>query len=71
LTAPAVADGKVYFASISDPFFYCVDEKGNGDGTTTCIWKYMMGNKVEESVPAIYGGYAYILCSDGYLYAFK
>ena len=71
LTAPVVADGKVYFASTSDPFFYCVDEKGNGNGTTTILWKYKMGDRVDESVPAIYGGLAYILCSDGYLYAFK
>lgn len=71
ITAPAVADGKVYFASTADPFFYCVDEKGNDDGTTTCLWKYKMGDRVYESHPAIYGGLAYILCRDSYLYAFK
>jgi outer membrane protein assembly factor BamB len=71
LTRPAVAGGKVYFASTSDPFFYCVDEKGNKDETTTCLWKYKMGDRVYESAPAIYGGKAYILCRDGYLYAFK
>ena len=65
LTGPAIADGKVYFASTSDPFFYCVDEEGN------CLWKYKMGDRVDESVPAIYGGRAFILCSDGYLYAFE
>ena len=71
ITAPAVADGKVYFASTSEPFFYCVDEEGNGDGMTTCLWKYKMGDRVDESVPSIYGGQAFILCSDGYLYAFE
>ena len=71
LTAAAIADGKVYFGSTSDPFFYCVDEKGNGDGTTTCLWKYKMGDRVFESVPPVYGGMAYICCRDGYLYAFK
>jgi len=71
LGGPAVADGKVYFASASDPFFYCVDEKGNGDGTTTCLWKYRMGDRVEESCPAISGGRAFVLSADGYLYAFE
>ncbi|MCD6096466.1 MAG: PQQ-binding-like beta-propeller repeat protein, partial [Thermoprotei archaeon] len=40
-------------------------EEGN------CLWKYKMGDRVDESVPAIYGGRAFILCSDGYLYAFE
>ncbi len=34
--------------------FYCLDAEGNGDGTTTCKWMYKMGNKVEESTPAMY-----------------
>ena len=71
LTAPAVADGKVYFPSTADPFFYCVDEKGNGDGTTKTIWKYKMGDRVYESVPPIYGGMTYICCRDGWLYALQ
>ena len=71
LTAAAIAGGKVYFASTSHPFFYCVDEKGNGDGTTTCIWKYKMGDRVFESVPPVYDGMAYICCRDGYFYALK
>ena len=71
LTGPAIANGRVYFGSHTDPFFYCVDEKGNGDGTTTCLWKYEMGDVVIESCTAISGGKAFILCSDGYLYAFK
>ncbi len=71
LTAPAVADGKVYFPSTADPFFYCVDEKGNGDGTTNTIWKYKMGDRVYECVPPIYGGMTYICCRDGWLYALQ
>ena len=71
LTGPAIANGKVYFGSHVDPFFYCVDEKGNGDGTTNCLWKYEMGDAIIESCVAISGGKAFILCADGYLYAFK
>ena len=71
LTAAAVADGKVYFPSTVDPFFYCVDEKGNGDGTTKTIWKYERGDRVYESVPPIYGGMTYICCPDGCLYALQ
>ena len=71
LTAAAIADGRAYFASSVDPFFYCVDEKGNGDGTTTCLWKYKMGDRVYESVPPIYGGMIYICNRDGFFYALK
>ena len=71
LTAAAIAGGKVYFGSTADPYFYCVDEKGNGDGTTTCLWKVKMGDRVFESVPPIYVGMAYICCRDGYFYALK
>jgi outer membrane protein assembly factor BamB len=70
ITGPVVAAGKVYFASTSDPFFYCVDAEGNGDGTTTCLWRYDMGERVYESVPAIYAGRAFILSESGWLYAF-
>lgn len=71
LTAAALAGGKAYFPSTVDPFFYCVDETGNGDGTTTCLWKYRMGDRVYESVPPIYGGMTYICNRDGFFYALK
>ena len=71
ITAPAVAAGKVYFACTSDPFFRCVDATGSGDGTTRCLWRCALGDRVYESVPAIYAGKAYILSEDGYLYAFE
>lgn len=71
ITGSSVADKYIYFASTADSFFYCVDTRGNGDGTTTCLWRYNMGERVYESVPAIYDRHAYILSESGYLFAFK
>lgn len=65
ITGPSVAGDRVYFASTSSPYFYCVDA---GDGTLR--WRYEMGERVYESVPALYAGRAYILNENGYLYAF-
>lgn len=69
ITGPSVAAGKVYFASTADPFFSCVDATGNGDGTTSTLWRCELGERVYESVPALYGGRAFILSESGYLYA--
>ncbi len=47
LTAPVVAGGRVYFGSLTSPYIYCVDEKGNGDGTTESknpVQLFMMTN---------------------------
>jgi outer membrane protein assembly factor BamB len=72
LSGPVVGiENKVYFPSIADPYFYCVDAVGNGDGTTTCHWMYQMGNKVEESTAALYGNRAYIMSSDGFIHAIR
>lgn len=72
LTGPIIgANDRVYFASTVSPYFYCVDRKGNGDGTTNLLWRVRMDNKVEESVPALYKGKVYILNSGGYLTAIE
>lgn len=69
LTAPVAAGDKVYFASTTSPYFMCVAKEPNSDGSVNCIWNIRLGNKVEESCTAVADGQAYILCSDGYLYA--
>jgi outer membrane protein assembly factor BamB len=72
LTGPVVSgSGKLYAGSTVLPYFFCLSAIGNGDGTTNELWRVYVGNKVEESVPCIYGDTAYILSSDGYLYAIK
>ncbi|QLE02455.1 PQQ-binding-like beta-propeller repeat protein [Galbibacter sp. BG1] len=72
LTGPVIgANNRIYFASTVSPYVYCVDEKGNGDGTTGLYWKVRMDNKTEESVPALYNGMLYVLNSGGYLTAIK
>jgi outer membrane protein assembly factor BamB len=67
LTAPVIAGGHVLCASTSGPYFSCLDERGNGDGTTRLLWRVRMGDRVDESVPAIWGDRACILDTDGWL----
>ena len=71
LTGTANSEGKVYFASTNDPYLWCVDEEGNGDGTTNVYWKFKMNGRAEESCVAIAYGKAYILTTDGYVYAIE
>jgi outer membrane protein assembly factor BamB len=72
LTGPVIGtDNRVFVASTTSPFLYCLDGKGNPDGTAKLHWAYRMGNKVEESVPCLYGDSLYILSCDGYLHAVK
>lgn len=68
---PSLARDRVCVGSSADPFFVCVDPKGSGDGTTSLLWRYRTGGIFEESVPAIYGDKAFVLCTDNYLYAFQ
>jgi outer membrane protein assembly factor BamB len=71
LTSPAIARDKLFFGSTADVFFTCAGAKGNGDGTTDVIWRYKLGGVVEESILAVYGARAYVLCNDGNLYALQ
>jgi len=69
LTGPANAQDKVYFASTMEPYLWCVDAAGNGDGTTKVHWKFKMTGRAEESCVTIANGMAFILATDGYVYA--
>lgn len=68
-TAPVVAGGRVYVGSLTSPYIYSLDEKGNGDGTTECFWKFRMENRMEEACAAFYGDKLYLLSSGGWVYA--
>lgn len=63
--------GRVFVASMVSPFLYCLDGDGGQNGRARILWTYRMGNRVDESVPALYGDRLYILSSDGYLHAVK
>jgi outer membrane protein assembly factor BamB len=72
LTGPVVGrDGRVFIASTASPLLYCLDGRGNDDGTAELLWTYRMGDKVEESVPCLYGELLFILSCDGYLHAVR
>ncbi len=60
LSAPAIANGRVYIASGNSPFLYCLDE----DTGKSC-WIYKLGHRVEESTLCIYKGKVYALAADG------
>ncbi|MFC2081282.1 PQQ-binding-like beta-propeller repeat protein [Bacteroidota bacterium] len=71
-SAPVVGNnGYVYCGAGRNPYFYALNETGNGDGTTNCLFRIKMANALLESTPALYRGRAYILSAGGYLYAIE
>ena len=62
LSAPAVANGRVYIASMTSPFFYCLDEE-----TGKPRWIYKLGHRVEEATLCTYRDKVYLLAADGYV----
>jgi outer membrane protein assembly factor BamB len=70
ITGPSVANGRAYFASTSDAFFRCVEIDKPDEGVARLVWRKRMGDRVYESVPALYAGKAFVLSEDGFLYAF-
>jgi hypothetical protein len=56
----------VFSASTTDPYMRARDiEKGK------IRWQFRMGGRAEETCTSIYGDNAFILCTDGYQYAFE
>jgi outer membrane protein assembly factor BamB len=66
LSAPAIANGRVYIGSGNTPFFYCLDEE-----TGAPYWVYKLGHRVEEATLCIYRDRVYALAADGYLHAIE
>jgi outer membrane protein assembly factor BamB len=69
-TGSSCTKNSVLCGSSTDVFMSCLDVEGNPDGTARVIWRTRVGSIFQESIPAIYGDQGFILCSDGYLYAF-
>jgi outer membrane protein assembly factor BamB len=66
LSAPAIANGRVYIGSGTTPFFYCLDEE-----TGRPHWIYKLGHRLEEATLCIYRDRVYALAADGYLHAIE
>jgi outer membrane protein assembly factor BamB len=66
LSAPAIANGRVYIASGNTPFLYCLDA-----ATGTTRWVYRMGHRVEEATLCIYQDRVFALAADGYVHAIQ
>ena len=66
LSAPAVANGRVYIASGNSPFLYCLDEV-----TGKPHWIHKLGHRTEEATLCIYRDLLYVLAADGYLHAIE
>jgi len=61
----------VICGSSTDVFISCLATEPNPDGTPNLLWRTRVDGIFHESIPAIHGDRAFILCADGYLYAFE
>lgn len=70
-TGSACTPETVICGSSTDVFMSCLAADPHPDGTPKLLWRTRVNSIFHESIPAIHGDRAFILCSDGYLYAFK
>jgi outer membrane protein assembly factor BamB len=70
-TGSACTPVSVICGSSTDVFVTRLALEPNPDGTPRVEWRTRVEGIFQESIPAISGDRAYVLCSDGYLYAFK
>ncbi|MEX0324041.1 MAG: PQQ-binding-like beta-propeller repeat protein [Puniceicoccaceae bacterium] len=66
LTGAVICNDMVFSASTTDAYMRAWDI-GNGG----MRWQYLMGGRAEETCVSIYGDMAFVVCTDGYLYAFE
>jgi outer membrane protein assembly factor BamB len=69
-TGSSCTSNTVLCGSSTDVFMSCLATEAKPDGTPRVLWRTRVGSIFQESIPAVYGDQAFILCSDGYLYAF-
>jgi len=65
LTAPVVADGKVFVAAIDHHTLHALDAR-----TGRPAWRYTAGGRV-DSPPTVYRGMVLFGCADGWLYCLR
>ncbi len=65
-SSPVIADERVFVGS-EDQYVYCLEEFGNGDGTTDLIWSFQADDKIFAS-PTISNNGLYIGTESGMLY---
>ncbi len=61
----------VLCGSSTDVFMNSIALEPGPNGAAQVRWRTRVGSIFQESIPAIYGNQAFILCSDGFLYAFR
>ncbi|MGA0853433.1 MAG: PQQ-binding-like beta-propeller repeat protein [Luteolibacter sp.] len=66
LSAPAIANGRVYIGSGNTPLLYCLDA-----ATGKPLWIHRLGQRVEEATLCIYRDKAIVLAGDGWVHAIK
>jgi outer membrane protein assembly factor BamB len=66
LSAPALANGRVYIGSGNTPLFYCLDAI-----TGNPLWIHRLGQRVEEATLCIYRNKVIVLAGDGYVHAIE
>ena len=66
LTGAVICRELAFSASTTDSYMRAWEIR-----TGKIRWQYRMGGRAEESCLAIYGNMAFIVCTDGYLYAFE
>jgi outer membrane protein assembly factor BamB len=66
LSAPAIANGRVYIGSGNTPLFYCLDAL-----TGKPLWIHKFNQRVEESTLCIYRDKVIVLAGDGYVHALE
>ena len=66
LSGPAIGNNLVFATSTDGPFIKAWDI-ASGE----MVWSYLMGGRAEESCVTIYGDKAFIIASDGFVYAFE
>jgi len=65
LTAPTIANGKIYVASMESHTLYAIDSEKGG-----VVWRCTVGGRI-DSPPSIYMGKVYLGSADGCVYCFR